>query len=162
MKIGIISDTHIPVNDSRLPEKLTAVLRKCDLVLHAGDLVELSVVDELKKICRTEAVCGNMDSHKAREALDKKKILNVEGKKICLVHGHGNPDRLVNELEDEFSPEKPDIIVFGHSHVPMNKYLNGILFFNPGSATDTIFAPYRSYGIIEIKKGKIEANIYKL
>ena len=59
--------------------------------------------------------------------------------------------------------EKPDIIVFGHSHLPMNEYIKGVLYFNPGSATDTVFAPYRSYGIIEIKKdGTLNSNIYKI
>ncbi|MBU1888025.1 MAG: metallophosphoesterase family protein, partial [Candidatus Omnitrophica bacterium] len=58
--------------------------------------------------------------------------------------------------------QKPDIIIFGHSHVPMNEYIDGVLFFNPGSATDTVFAPYRSYGIIEIENGEVKAEIHKL
>ena len=116
----------------------------------------------LKKIAKVEAVYGNMDSRKTMSILPEKKILSIKGKKICLMHGHGRPDQLVDVLKQEFSKENPDVIVFGHSHTPMNEYIDGVLFFNPGSSTDTVFAPYRSYGIIEISNGKIEAKIHKL
>lgn len=162
MKIGVISDTHMPARASKLPEKLTDVLKGCDLIIHAGDLTEPSVLEGLKKLSRVEAVLGNMDSHKLSAVLDNKKTLKVEGKKICLMHGYGRPDNLIDTLKKEFSKEKPDIIIFGHSHSPLNECIDGTLFFNPGSATDTVFAPYRSYGIIEILHGKIEASIHKI
>jgi len=162
MKIGIISDTHIPVSSCELPPKILTALKGCDLILHAGDLIELSVLEKLKNISKVEAVCGNMDPAKVRGILKDKKILKVGGKKIFLMHGGGDPKNLVTLLKNEISDEKPDIVVFGHSHSPMNKYIDGVLFFNPGSPTDTVFAPYRSYGIIEIAKGKINATIQKL
>ena len=141
---------------------LLYALRDCSLIVHAGDLVELYVIEELKKISRVEAVYGNMDTPRVKSALENKKAFVIDGKKICLMHGDGGPDKLINVLKDEFFSQKPNIIIFGHSHVPMNKYIDGVLFFNPGSATDTIFAPYRSYGIIEIVDNQIKANIYKL
>ena len=61
-------------------------------------------------------------------------------------------------VQKEFKDKKVDVIVFGHSHHPMNEIKDGILFFNPGSATDTVFAPFRSYGVLEISdviKGRI-------
>lgn len=162
MKIGVISDTHIPVNSCELPPELIGALKGCDLIIHAGDLVDLCVLDQLKKISKVEAVSGNMDLPKAQAALEKKRVLDVAGKKLCLMHGYGNPDGLIDVLKKEFFSQKPDIIIFGHSHVPMNKYIDGVLFFNPGSATDTVFAPCRSYGIIEIEKGEIKAEMHKL
>ncbi len=162
MKIGVVSDTHIPVTRHKLPAELIKALEGCDLIIHAGDLLELWVLEDLRRVSKVEAVCGNMESPKVRSALQDKKILTVGGKKLCLMHGHGNPRNLVEVLKKEFSMQKPDIIVFGHSHVAMNEYIKGILFFNPGSATDTVFAPYRSYGIIEINEGEINATIHKL
>lgn len=162
MKIGVISDTHVPANCSELPVELIDALKGCDLILHAGDLTKIDVLDCLKKISKVEAVWGNMDPTEARLALPDKKVLELAGKKICLMHGYGRPDDLIEVLKKEFSEQKPDVIVFGHSHMPFNKYIGGILFFNPGSATDTIFAPYRSYGIIEIIDGTIKAEIYRL
>ncbi|MFH1854248.1 MAG: metallophosphoesterase family protein [Candidatus Omnitrophota bacterium] len=162
MKIGVISDTHIPVNACELPPELIDALKGCNLIVHAGDLIDLCILDELKNITKVEAVSGNMDLPKAQAVLEKKKILNVAGKKLCLMHGYGSPDKLVDILKKEFFSQKPDIIVFGHSHVPMNEYMDGVLFFNPGSATDTTFAPYRSYGIIKIEKDEIKAEIHRL
>ncbi|MFC1666663.1 metallophosphoesterase family protein [Candidatus Omnitrophota bacterium] len=162
MKIGIISDTHIPINSRELSADLLDALKGCDLILHAGDLIELSPLESLRKISKVEAVWGNMDRPKVKALLDDKKILKVGGKKLCLVHGHGRPDNLIKTLKEELFELKPDIIVFGHSHVPMNEYIDGVLFFNPGSATDTVFAPYRTYGIIEIQKGSINATIHRL
>jgi len=163
VKIGVVSDTHLSSPNCELPEKLVSGLEGCDLIIHAGDLVNISVLDFLKKISKVEAVCGNMDEHNVISELKDKKILNIEGKKICVMHGYGHPDKLVDILKDEFFPEKPDIIIFGHSHLPKNEYIDGVLFFNPGSAMDTVYAPYRSYGIIEIdKEGNINAQIHKL
>lgn len=162
MKIGVISDTHIPFKSCELPAKLLLALKACDLILHAGDLVDACVLESLKKIAKVEAVCGNMDSPRVKTALPEKKVLKVDGKTLCLMHGYGNPDNLIELLKKELLPEKPDIIVFGHSHIPMNEYIEGVLFFNPGSATDTAFSPYRSYGIIEIIKNDIRATLHKL
>ena len=162
MKIGVISDTHIPISTSEFPEKALEAFRDCKLVLHAGDIIELEALEELRKITKIEAVYGNMDSPEVRDVLERKKVLNVGGKKICLMHGYGDPKTLVEVMKNEFSSTKPDIIVFGHSHKPMNEYIDGILFFNPGSATDTVFAPYKSYGIIEIDKNEVKATIHKL
>jgi uncharacterized protein len=162
MKIGVISDTHIPVNCHEMPAEVLDVLKSCDLILHAGDLVGLAVLECLRKISKVEAVWGNMDLPEVRGVLPGRKVLDAAGKKICLIHGYGHPKDLIDKLKKEFFFEKPDVIVFGHSHMPLNKYVDGILFFNPGSLTDTIFAPYKSYGIIEIKDGKIKAEIIKV
>ena len=162
MKIGVVSDTHVPISVPELPGDLIKALKGCDLILHAGDLVDLSVVKALEKIARLEAVYGNMDSVKVCSRLKNKRIISAGNKKIGLMHGYGKPESLVNVLKEEFFAEKPDIIVFGHSHIPMNEYIGNTLFFNPGSATDVVFAPYRSYGIIEIKEGRITAKIHKL
>jgi len=162
MRIGVVSDTHLSGSKCELPEKLVSALKECGLIIHAGDLIDLCVLESLSRIAKVEAVCGNMDSRSVRQELEDKKIINAEGKKICVMHGYGHPDNLVDILKNEFSSEKPDIIIFGHSHSPKNEYIDGILFFNPGSTTDTVFAPYRSYGIIEIDKGEIKAEICKL
>lgn len=163
MKIGVVSDTHLSKGNCELPEKLISGLKGCDLIIHAGDLVDISISEALKKISKVEAVYGNMDTYNVRSELEDKKILNIENKKICVMHGYGHPDKLVDILKNEFFAKKPDIIIFGHSHVPKNEYIEGVLFFNPGSVTDTVYAPYRSYGIIEINKdGPIKADIYKL
>jgi hypothetical protein len=64
-------------------------------------------------------------------------------------------------VKREFANKKVDVVVFGHSHHPMNEKIDDVLYFNPGSATDTVFAPYRSYGILEMTN-TITGRIIKL
>jgi len=160
MKIGVISDTHIPEKTLEIPKEIYSAFKKADLILHAGDLITLDVIKSLEKICPVKAVYGNMDSPETRIILNDKEVIEVGKFKIGLIHGRGNPSNLIAFTKNAFK-EKMDIIVFGHSHTPFNKKIEGTLFFNPGSSTDTIFAPYRSYGIIEIND-EIKARIERL
>ncbi|MBN1871486.1 MAG: metallophosphoesterase family protein, partial [Candidatus Omnitrophica bacterium] len=157
MKIGVLSDTHIPLAANELPQKVIDAFRGMDLILHAGDLVEYSVLKLLEKLAKTEAVCGNMDSLDLRKVLPNKKIIRAGNFSIGLIHGYGPPFNLPSRIRKEFV-EHVDAIVFGHSHSPMNKVMDGILFFNPGSATDKVFAKYNSYGILTLNdtiKGEV-------
>jgi hypothetical protein len=162
MKIGVIADTHIADETEGIPQEALESFKHVDMVIHAGDLVDLSVIDKLKKVCpNIKAVCGNMDSNAVRAKFPEKDIIEAGSHKIGIMHGYGHPERLVEILKQSFQDKGVDIIVFGHSHNPFNKRIDGILFFNPGSAGDKIFAPYNSYGIIEINGG-VEARIERL
>jgi len=162
MKIGVISDTHIPDKSEHIPQEILNAFKQVDLVVHAGDLVDLKVINELNSVCaRVVAVVGNMDHGEIKIKYPVKEILNLEGFKIGIMHGWGAPLTLTEVLKDAFKADKPDVIIFGHSHKPMNEQIDGILFFNPGSATDAV-AQYCSYGIIEIKDCKIDARIIKI
>ncbi|MDD5617757.1 MAG: metallophosphoesterase family protein [Candidatus Omnitrophica bacterium] len=160
MKIGVISDTHIPERALDLPKEIYTAFKDADLILHAGDFISPDVLDSLSKICPVTAVYGNMDSAEIRNKLKEKEIICAGKFKIGLMHGKGHPKNLINLVKDSFT-EKLDIIIFGHSHTPLNEEIDGTLFFNPGSPTDTIFAPYRSYGIIEIND-TIKATIVRI
>lgn len=163
MTIGVISDTHLSGGKCELPRDLVKELKKCDLIIHAGDFVDACVLDFLCEISEVAAVCGNMDGDSIKSRLKSKETLEIGDKKICIMHGYGHPGKLIGILKNEFAQEKPDIIIFGHSHAPVNEYIDGVLYFNPGSVTDTVYAPYRSYGIIKIdKEGAVKADIYKL
>lgn len=159
MKIGVLSDTHIPKTANELPKAVYDGLKGVDLILHAGDLVQLEVLEDLKKIAPTEAVCGNMDSWKTQNALPKKKVINVSKFKIGLIHGWGRSNAIIDLISKEFTDV--DAIVFGHTHNPMNEKKENILYFNPGSPTDKIFAPYNSYGMLEVNE-TVTGRIIKL
>ncbi|MBL7196882.1 MAG: metallophosphoesterase family protein [Candidatus Omnitrophica bacterium] len=149
MKIGVISDTHIPERALNIPKEIYSAFKDVELILHAGDLVTLDVLKSLNKICPVKAVYGNMDTPETSSVLKEKEIIDIKNFKIGLIHGRGHPANLISFAKNAFG-EKLDIIVFGHSHVPFNEKLSGVLFFNPGSPTDTIFSPYLSYGLLEI------------
>ncbi|NQT33327.1 MAG: metallophosphoesterase family protein, partial [Candidatus Omnitrophica bacterium] len=80
MKIGVISDTHIPNSAKKLPGKVCDFFKDCDLIIHAGDIVEKEGIEELEALAETKAVRGNMDSVELKEALPKKLVLKVAGK----------------------------------------------------------------------------------
>ena len=162
MKIGVISDTHISQKNEHLPKKILNDFKTADLVLHAGDLVALSVLDELKRTCENVyAVSGNMDTQEVKKELREKEIIPVGKYRIGLMHGSGNSAKLMDLLTEAFKHDKVDVIIFGHSHCPVNEKRNGILYFNPGSAMDKVFAAYNSYGILEVND-EIKAKIVKL
>ena len=161
MKIGVIADTHIPVLAEKLPRKVYDYFKECDLIIHAGDMVEMSVVEELEKLAETKAVWGNMDSYEVKRRLPEKIVLDVAGKKIGVIHGRGPAFNVLKTVTGAFR-KKPDIIIFGHSHIPFNEKKDGTLFFNPGSATDNVFPQNRSFGIIEIDGDAIRAEIIKI
>lgn len=162
MKIGVISDTHIPERAKDLPKELLEAFKDVDMIIHAGDFVELSVLERLKKICsNVKGVRGNMDSHEIKILLPEKEIIKAGPFKIGVMHGWGPANKLVDIVADAFRGDDVDVIIFGHSHSGFNEKKGGILFFNPGSLTDKIFSEYNSYGIIEIED-KIEAKIVRI
>ncbi|MFH0913179.1 MAG: metallophosphoesterase family protein [Candidatus Omnitrophota bacterium] len=162
MKIGVITDTHIPDRARDIPQQILEAFKGVDMVIHAGDLVDLSVLDKLKTVCKNvKAVWGNMDPYEVREKLPEKEILKVGNYKIGIMHGYGAPNKLIDLLSEIFKDDDLDIVIFGHSHSAVNEKRRNILYFNAGSATDRIFALYNSYGIIEIDD-KISAKIIKL
>ena len=140
MKIGVISDTHAR-HCSQLPTNLLKALEKVDLIVHAGDIVTMDVIHGLEMVAPLKGVCGNMDLSEIRLVFPEKLVLELEGRKIGVMHGSGGPAGLENLVMQAFPGV--DIIIFGHSHVEVNKVLHGIQLFNPGSAAN-------SYGILEL------------
>ncbi|MFH1868305.1 MAG: metallophosphoesterase family protein [Candidatus Omnitrophota bacterium] len=161
MRVAVLSDTHIPLACKSLPEALLKEIEGVDLIIHAGDLVELSVLNDLVKIAPVEAVSGNMDSLKSGRSLPRKKILELGGFKIGITHGSGAPQNLICCLQQEFANQELDCIIYGHSHLPKIENIDGTIYFNPGSPTDKVIAPYNSYGILEITD-KLTPKIVRL
>lgn len=161
MKIGVVSDTHIQSPED-LPGELLSAFADTDLILHAGDLVSLAVLERLKEIGpEVHAVWGNMDPPDVKRALPEAELIQIKQVRIGLTHGTGAPFNLIETVKEKFKNERVDCIVYGHSHSPRNEIHEGTLFFNPGSPTDKLFAPYNSYGLLEIDK-KIAGRIIKL
>lgn len=162
MKIVVISDTHIPERAKELPQGLLEAFKQADMIIHAGDFADLSVLEEIKGACKTvKAVSGNMDHDEVKEQLPEKEIIEVGEFRIGVMHGWGAPANLLQILDESFKNDKVNLIIFGHSHKAFNEKRGNILYFNPGSPTDQIFSPFNSYGIIEIND-KIEARIIKI
>ena len=166
MRIGLISDTHIPQAAGKLPEEVFKVFSSIDLILHAGDIYTRSALDDLEKISPVLAARGDDDY--ADTSRDKRvkyrQILQLEGKTIWLIHE--NP---FNSIATASSPTwwgdgtKPDVVVFGHDHKVYEGTRDGILMINPGSPT---FLNYKkgpgTLGILEITSNQIDYQIIDL
>ncbi|NLM60151.1 MAG: metallophosphoesterase [Clostridium sp.] len=159
MKIGVVSDTHIPSRAKALPAALMEGLRGVDLIIHAGDLLKDYVLYELEEIAPVEAVAGNNDDEYIRSKLPDKKIIKAGKFRIGIIHGYGRGSNTLYAALAAFSRDNVDCVVFGHSHVPFNETVNGILCVNPGSPTDKRWQEHYSYGIITVGDSNISAEI---
>lgn len=149
-KIVILSDTHIPARAKQLPKILLGACENADLVIHAGDWQTLDVFFELSAYAETIGVAGNVDPWEIIDRFGKKKVLTVENLKIGIIHGDGTSKTTEQRALEAFSGEGVDLIIFGHSHIPLMKEIDGVTLFNPGSPTDKRRQQKYSFGILEI------------
>lgn len=150
LRIGVLSDTHLPDSAEAhgfLEKIIEEVLTPVDMILHAGDLVAPELLDAFSAY-PFHAVRGNMDP--PVPGVPIKKVIDVDGFIIGLIHGWGPPDGLEERIEEEFASISLDCLVYGHSHEPVCRQRDGVLYFNPGSATNRRNMPYHSVGLLEI------------
>lgn len=162
-KIGVISDTHIPARGKVIPSNLYNLFEGVDLILHAGDLVDEQVLDEFNSLAPVEAVAGNMDPVMLHSRLGRLKLIEVgpvKPVKIGLLHGDVSGHKIdYDYLLELFLPEKPDVVVFGHLHQPVEEHYNETLFFNPGSLIDPRRNHYPSCGLLHLDGSAIHSEI---
>jgi len=173
VRIGLVADTHVPTRLPRLPAALLDGLCGVDMILHAGDLVNLNVVSVLQGIAPTIAVAGNMDGPRVRRALPRQRIARLGGCSVGLQHGH-QPHALQRRYigRDFDAPEMAlffaamrkglpaaDVIVFGHFHVPVITTWEGCLFVNPGAVAPS--HGRSTFALLEID-GEVRARIVDL
>lgn len=162
MKVVVVADTHMPAPGHKLPPELLEHMKDADCILHAGDFVEKSTLDELASYGDVCAVYGNMDSSELVNLLPMKRIENFGGVRVGMIHGFGPPKGLKNRVLSKFSEEdKLDVLVFGHSHTPYEERQQHLLIFNPGSPTDRTSAPFRSFGVFHIDDGKVKTELIR-
>jgi len=167
--IGLLSDTHVPLRTNKVPDVVIDDFkkRKVDYVFHMGDFTSYGVYKKLIDTFGKDnvvAVCGNMDiDSDLKNILPSKLEFKIYEHNVLMLHGMGGPNiivkRLIKKLDLLNSSYK--IVIFGHTHRPVNETSNGILFFNPGTTTpiDNKFTVISSYGYLKISKDKIVPEI---
>jgi hypothetical protein len=149
MRIAILSDTHMPRGKRRLPVER---LRDADLILHAGDLSTVAVLEELESIGPpVAAVVGNVDEPALARRLPVERVIEAEGARIAMIHDAGPSKRRIERMRARF-PDA-DAVVFGHSHIPLHSERDGFQIFNPGSATDRRRQPRHTMGYADVSVG---------
>ncbi|MEF3304929.1 metallophosphoesterase family protein [Paenibacillus sp. GYB003] len=159
MIVGVVSDTHVPGKSRGLPRELIEGICRADAIVHAGDWLTLDVYEELSAIAPVYGVAGNGDGDEIVRRFGWKTTVELGGVRIGIVHGHTGKGRSTPERARlAFADERPDLIVFGHSHIPLLEREGPTVLFNPGSPTDKRRQPRYSYGIVTIRGGSFEAE----
>lgn len=159
MRVVVLADTHAPRRWRTCPPRVAVLLRGADLILHAGDVCTPSVLDELATFAPVHVVLGNNDGPDvaawgAPESLE----LDLGGLRVGMIHdagaAAGRPARMRRRFPDA------DLVVYGHSHIPLDLTENGLRIFNPGSPTDRRRQPQGTVGVLRIVDGRLdEASI---
>jgi len=160
--VAVLSDTHGPRFWKRCPPAVAEHLRYVDLILHAGDVCTVDVLEELAAYAPIRAVLGNNDEPEvaqwgAPETLE----FHLEGLAIAMIHDSGARQGRALRMRRRFP--QADLVIFGHSHIPLDLTEEGIRIFNPGSPTDKRRQPYGTLGRLSITDGVLRrAEIVEL
>jgi len=164
VRIGLISDTHIPDVAKATPPQVMEVFSSVDLILHAGDIFVVSVLDELQSIAPVLAARGDDDYGIRDERVQETQNLTIEGLTLYMIHSSQYWARdLIQHPELHNLEKAPDIVIFGHTHRDIVQTVGKSLLVNPGSAT---FPYYQlrlgTVALVDINAGKAEAHIVQL
>ncbi len=159
MRVVVLADTHAPRRWKGCPAAVARHLRCADLILHAGDVCVPSVLDELAAYAPVKAVRGNNDGTDvaawgAPDTLE----LDLDGLPVAMIHDSGAATGRTRRMHHRF-PEA-ELVVFGHSHIPMDETGDGVRVFNPGSPTDRRRQPHGTLGLLRVENARlVEAKI---
>ncbi|MFB8145551.1 metallophosphoesterase family protein [Microbacterium sp. NPDC056003] len=153
-RLLLVSDTHIPGRARRLPDALLRAADAADLVIHAGDWVAASVLDDLEQHGEVLGVFGNNDGPDLRARLPEVARRDIEGVRFAVVHETGDARRREARMDDTY-PDA-DVLVFGHSHIPWDTATpRGLRLLNPGSPTDRRRQPHPTMMTVVVDSGAL-------
>lgn len=161
MRLGIVSDTHLPRGSRALPADCLEQLAAADAILHAGDFIERSVLEELQAIGPpVHAVRGNVDSAELQARLPLVRVVQAAGARIAMIHDAGPAAGRLERMRRRFPGA--DAVVFGHSHLPLHEEAGGFAIFNPGSPTERRRAPHHTMGVATVQDGRVAFELVRV
>jgi putative phosphoesterase len=152
----VIADTHMPRRARALPEGLIPYLERADLILHAGDLMDPALLDELAGYAPARAVRGNLDPPDLPETLE----FGFGGIGVAMIHDSGRRQGRRRRLQRRFPEAR--VVIFGHSHIPFLEDACGLMLLNPGSPTDRRRQPRHTFALLHARAGRVRAEILPL
>ncbi|MEU3765745.1 metallophosphoesterase [Amycolatopsis keratiniphila] len=155
MRLLLIADTHLPLRAKALPDQVWREVDAADVVVHAGDWVEVALLDELEaRSERLIGVYGNNDGADLRARLPEIARADLDGVRLAVIHETGGKQGRERRCDEQF-PDT-DVLVFGHSHIPWDTVTpNGLRLLNPGSPTDRRRQPFCTYQTAEVRDGEL-------
>jgi putative phosphoesterase len=161
MRLGIVSDTHLPRGSRALPGDCLERLAAADAIVHAGDFIERSVLEQLQALGPpVHAVRGNVDSAELQARLPLVRTVEAAGAQIAMIHDAGPAAGRLERMRRRFP--RADAVVFGHSHLPLHEERDGFAIFNPGSPTERRRAPHHTMGIATVADGHVAFELVRV
>ena len=162
MRVVVLSDTHAPRCWRACPPRVAAALRGADLILHAGDVCTATVLDELAQYAPVTAVVGNNDGPDvAGWGAAPTAEFDLGGFRVAMLHDAGPATGRLARMHRAFP--RADLVVFGHSHIPLDQAGSGLRIFNPGSPTDRRRQPHGTLGVLHVADATlVEARIVEV
>lgn len=160
MRIGVISDTHIPSRASGIPAEVLERFAGVELILHAGDISVARALDELRAVAPVRAVAGNVEDPSVATTFPEELRLSLSGVAIGVVHNSGPTQGRRERMRRRFPGCR--VVIFGHSHLPVVEDRGGLLLLNPGSACDPRRAPAPTVAILTLAGGEPSAELVAL
>lgn len=161
MRVAVVADTHIPDFAKQLPPALVPALRRADLILHAGDVTRAHVLDELAAFAPVRVAMGNNDRDDVRAwGAEDEVRLELDGVRVAMLHDSGPRQGREARMRRRF-PDA-DVVVFGHSHIPIDTEAGGLRLLNPGSATWKRRQRTPTYATMTISGGTVRTRIVEL
>ena len=159
MRVVVLADTHAPRRWRSCPPRVAEQLRGADLILHAGDVCTAAVLTELAEYAPVAAVLGNNDGPDVADwGAPEAAEFDADGLRVAMMHDSGPAVGRLTRMRRRFP--RADLVVFGHSHVPLDESFCGLRIFNPGSPTDRRRQPHGTLGVLRIEAGTlVEATI---
>jgi uncharacterized protein len=160
IRLGVIGDTHAsPTRTGRSLEPVVELFGRLNvgLILHAGDVGNLSVLQSLERVAPTIAVRGNADPLDLIEALPDRVWIEAGSRRVLLLHGHHGKTAL--KAARAAASAEIDLIVFGHSHKPLIDREGRTILFNPGSPTERRWNPHFAVGLVRVSDAEIEPEL---
>ena len=156
MRVAVLSDTHSPRRWKGCPPAVAQHLATAEVILHAGDVCTPDVLDFLAGIAPVHAVLGNNDvAEVAAWGAPETLQVDLGGVQVAMIHDSGQRDGRTARLRRRFPTA--DLVVFGHSHIPMDVTGDGLRIFNPGSPTDRRRQPYGTLGLLHLADGEVRS-----
>jgi uncharacterized protein len=162
VKLGIVADTHMPRHGRALPRALVEGFRDQDveLILHLGDITEPDVVGWFEQVAPFDAVAGNNDGPELVARFGRRKVLEVGGVRVGLIHGDGARGTTKGRASAAFDADPVDVVLYGHSHIPHLERRGDVWLLNPGSPSDKRRQPRYSWATLEVAGGEILPRLH--
>jgi hypothetical protein len=162
MRVVVLSDTHIPRGDRRLPDGCVELIREADAVVHAGDLTSTAFLQQLRSLGpAVHAVHGNMDEPALQQSLPETFEVELGGARIGVIHDPGP----LQSREQRLAARFPGCaaVIYGHTHLPQAERHGGVWILNPGSPTERRRAPSHTVIVLDVgARGELEPALVEV